>query len=323
MDKLKLNQLRHKKILVTGATGFVGSHLTRRLVELGLDVTILKRHNSNTSRIKDLKDKIETVDADLRDINHLRNALSKIKPEIVFHFATYGNFSHETDKNKIIATNLNGTKNLIEILLDSKIKLFINTGSSSEYGKYDTPMSELLPLNPVSTYGLTKASVSLLCTKFYETKKFPVTTLRLFTPYGPFDHPSRLIPSVITSILMGDDLNLTGGEQERDYIFIDDVIDAYIKVTEVTDIAGKVINIGSGKGTKVRDIANNIKHLSGYNKEPNWGALPYRDDEIFKWSADIRLAKELLNWRPRTTLEDGLKKTYEWFKENKKLFGVV
>ena len=320
-ENVPLEYLRSKRILITGAGGFVGANLTRYLVRCGCTPHILLKQASKYWRLQDIINSTAVHYCDIKDFGQVKQLVKEIKPDIVYHLAAYGGYpTAQQDLWAIVETNIKGTLNLLTALSDEKYELFVNTGSSSEYGLKNVPMVETDLLEPVNYYGVSKASASLFAQVFAKQKGQPIVTLRLFSVYGSYEEPMRLIPYLISSCLKNNDINLTGGDQVRDFIFVDDVIEAYIKLMLVPKIAGEVINIGSGKQYTIKEAAGIVTRSLGFKGRLNCGVLPYRDNEPKFWSADISKAKILFNWEPRTTFENGLSITIEWFKRNIKYY---
>jgi len=307
-----------KKVLITGATGFIGGNLTRELVKRNFEVNILIRTTSNLWRLADIKDKIIMHNVDLTDNEKLTDAVHNINPSYIFHLATYGSYPRiQTDDKKILETNILGTYNLLKATLDIHYKCLINTGSSSEYGIKDKPMKESDVLEPNTAYGVSKATASLLCQHFARKYEKPVITLRPFSVYGYYEEAVRLIPEVIINCITQKDVHLTSGEQKRDYLFIEDIIDAYIKTMENPNKPGLIMNVSSGQNVTVKEVANLIHKLINSKNELFFGK---KKKESFEtnvcWRADIEVIKKELKWKPKTSLIEGLKKTITWFKEN-------
>ncbi|TEB05272.1 GDP-6-deoxy-D-mannose reductase [Pelotomaculum schinkii] len=308
------------KVLVTGATGFVGSCLTRRLVDLEYDVHIFTRRNSNKWRIKDLLGRVAEYEVDLRDAGNVAKEVLKIAPAIICHLATYGGFAFQKTPSVIIESNLIGTINLLRACEKTGFDCFINTGSSSEYGIKTAPMSECDILEPVGDYGVSKAAATLFCRSEAIVKKLPIVTLRLFSPYGPWDDPKRLIPYVIKSLLRGEPPVLSVPEFCRDFVYIDDVLDGYLKVMKTPLTGGEIFNIGSGKQHSIGEVVSLITNMLGNGLEPRWGMVNSHRPEPGSWVADIGKIKTKLGWLSNTSLWEGLKKTTAWIRENLELY---
>jgi nucleoside-diphosphate-sugar epimerase len=313
--------MKNKKVLITGATGFIGANLARYFLEKRAKIFVFTRRTSDKWRIRNILGNISDYSVDLKDSVKLEKIIKKIKPQIVIHTAVYGGYSFQKDTAKIIETNFTGTVNLINALKGVRIELFINTGSSSEYGIKSKPMKETDLLEPFSGYGATKASADLYCHAIAKEENMPVVTLRLFSPYGYYEEKNRLVSSVILSCLKFRNPKLSSPDSIRDFIFIEDVINAYRKVIDNKDrVKGEVFNIGSGKQHTVGEIVKNIIKLTGNKVKPEWGKITNPRHEPECWQADISRARRLLNWEPGFGLRQGLEKDISWFKRNIALY---
>jgi nucleoside-diphosphate-sugar epimerase len=309
------------KVLITGATGFVGANLTHHLTSLGICPHITIRQESNTWRINNILKQIKLHYVDLTDKQGIEKVISEVRPKLIYHCATYGGYFFQKDLNKIIQANIIGTVNLLEACLKIEFPCFINTGSSSEYGIKQQPMKESDLLEPVNNYGAAKASTTLFCHALAKREKLPIVTLRLFSPYGYYEDSRRLIVSAILSCLEGRDIQLSSPDSVRDFIFIEDVLSACIKAAENIDkVAAEIINIGSGKQYSVGEVVNKIIGLTAAKVEPKWDSVTNPRNEPLKWLADVKKANKLLGWKPANDLEEGLKNTIRWFKNNIELY---
>ncbi|MHB8917442.1 MAG: NAD-dependent epimerase/dehydratase family protein [Desulfocucumaceae bacterium] len=316
------------KVLVTGATGFVGSCLTRRLVEMNkeergmspIEVHIFTRSKSDKWRIADLLGLVHSHQVDLRDADIVEKAVCQIRPTVIYHLATYGGFTFQKDTSAIIESNLIGTVNLLRACERIGFDCFINTGSSSEYGIKSGPMSESDMLKPVGDYGVSKAAATLFCQSRALEKGLPVITLRLFSPYGPWDDPQRLIPYVIKSLLRGESPRLSTPKSVRDFIYIGDVLDIFLKVIRVPISGGAIFNVGTGVQYSVSEVVSVITEIIGNGTRPVWGKVTSQRPEPAFWTADIGKAGAGLGWLPSRSLRAGLSKTIDWFRENLELY---
>ncbi len=313
--------LYNKKILITGATGFIGACLAHRLAERGAELHLIVRPQSNLWRIKDILDKACLHNINLRNKDEVESVVTKLKPKIIYHCATYGGYHFQKDTNKIFETNIIGTINLLNICSKVGFDCFVNTGSSSEYGIKNEPMKELDVLEPANDYGVAKASSTLFCQSVVRRYQLPIVSLRLFSPYGYYEEHTRLIPSVIMACLRGENPKLSSPETARDFVFIADVIDAYMKVVGTSDISGEIFNIGYGEQHSVGEVVGKIVELTGNKVRPEWESVPKRANEPNVWQADITKAKNVLKWVPKYSLDEGLSKTIKWFERNIEFYG--
>jgi len=307
--------------LITGASGFIGSNLARFLVREGLSPHIFVRKDSNLWRLKDILGKLKTHIVDISDEALTRQAISRLKPEIVLHCAAYGGYHFQLDCVRIMKTNITGTMNLLNACVKNGCECFINTGSSSEYGLKNKPMRESDLLEPVTDYAVAKAAATLFCRAIAKRARTAIITLRLFSAYGPYEEGHRLIPFVTLSCLRRDNPELSSGSPVRDFIFIEDVVSAYMKTIARKDrLSGEIINIGSAREYSVRETVEKIISLSGDRVKPLWKKLANPRVEPFRWQGDITKARKLLGWSPAFTFEQGLKKNLKWFKQNSGLY---
>ena len=300
------------RVLVTGAAGFVGANLVRALQASGNEVSVFLRRESKTWRLADLIPKLKVYPVDISDKEAVQKAVAEIQPEVVYHLATYGGYPSQKDIAVTFNTNLLGSLNLFQALESAdSLKKLVNIGSSSEYGIKSEPMSEDKSCFPMSFYGISKLCMTLFCRLQGLMSSLPVCTLRLFSPYGYCDDKNRLIPQVITSALLGRDIVISNPDNKRDYIFIDDVVNAYLKVISKKKFKGNIINIGSGKEYSVKNITEIILKLTGSKSKLKFKKSESKITESPAWMADITKAKEILEWEPAIDITPGLKKTID------------
>ncbi len=313
-------------ILITGGSGFVGSNLLRRLIQETppKKIHVLLRKNSKTWRINDLLKKVNMAVhvVDLRNQRATDRLVREIKPKTIFHLATHGAYpSEQYDEKEIIETNIISTFNLLRGCLKYGFDAFVNTGSSSEYGLKSKPMRESDILNPLSAYGASKAWATLYGQYLASDQKTPIITLRPFSVYGFYEPLGRLIPNVITSLLRDKSPQLAPPDTARDFVFVDDVINAYFKAAQ-KPYAGKVFNIGGGKQVTIKEIFSITKAIINVDVQPLWNKKMARSFDTNRWVADITLAEKQLGWKPKTNLRDGLRQTVQWFKNNISLYTI-
>jgi len=312
-----------EKIFITGAAGFVGSNLARRLVNDGnAEIHILTRENSNTWRISDILDKIHNHQVDILDAEKLKKIINEIQPDYIFHLANAGLIGGVSASDEdLVKVNLVGLINLISALENVNYKGLVNVGSSSEYGLKSEPMKETDFCEPMNPYGVSKLAATCYASFVAKFKNKPIITFRLFSPFGLYDDFRRLVSKSILDLLAGKELNLANPEAVRDYIFIDDVVDLFLEAKDKTaDFKGEIFNLGSGRQNKISEVVDLIIKFINPNAKVNWGVDSPRAWESKKWEADINKTFSNFNWRPKFSLEKGIEKTIDWFRENKNLY---
>lgn len=300
--------------LITGAAGFIGANVVRRLVAAGVEVHALLRAQSAPWRLAGIEGALHIHACSLLDEEALTAVVRRVKPRYIYHLATHGAYPTQTDADRIIRTNLLGTWNLLRACNQLDYALLVNTGSSSEYGFKDHAMRETDLVEPNSYYAVAKCAQSLLAGWVAHDEGRAIVTLRPFAVYGPYEEPSRLVPTLVRNCLTGRPLELVNPEIARDFIYIDDVLDAYLKTEELRRHPGEVLNIGTGMQTSIGEIVETVLRVTGADVPLRWGAMPARPWDSAIWVADASKARRLLGWRARHTLEAGIRKTAEWMR---------
>src|SRR5258708_14431447 len=305
--------------LVTGSTGFIGSNIVRELVRQKKQVSIIVRDKEINRKLHDIAKEVDIYECEIRN-EKLHEIISKINSDFIFHLASYGNLPQEDDIYKMIDINLKGTINLINAIKKTPFKLFINSSSGAEYGVKKEDMSETDILEPINNTGVVKSIITLYCQKEAIRSNLPIITFRLFTPYGYFEGENRLVPSVILSALKGTPINVSSPAYVRDFIFINDVVNAYIAATEVKHNPGEIYNIGSGKQHYVGEIVRLILEITKSRSIIEWGAVKKqaRYIEPEKWQADMSKTKKKFLFISKIFKSPGFLKTIKWFKKKKK-----
>jgi len=309
-------------ILITGSSGFIGSSLLRYFVNKEVKTKIILRKKSNTWRINDLiKTKyVEVFECDLNNKIKLNKVINKIKPMTIFHLATYGAYSFQDNENLIKKNILDCSVNLLKSCVNQGFKIFINTGSNSEYGFKTKKMSEKDILFPNSFYAIYKSAVTHYCRFLSISKQIPIITLRPFHVYGPYEEGYRLIPTLVLNLLENKMINLVSPNISRDMIYIDDCIDLYIKVASTNNDFGSVFNVGTGKKTSINKIVELAKKHTNNYLEPKWNTMKHKSWDQKIWLSDMSLVKQKLNWTHKISPESGIKKTIVWMKKNQFLY---
>ncbi len=312
------------KVLVTGASGFIGANLVRSLLYQGHEVHILLRDPGIRMRLEQLKNQLVRHYAELSDPASILNMVSHIEPDLVFHLAHYGGNSSENNTALIRKVIIDGTAGLFDACLKvGSAKAIVNAGSSSEYGAKAVPMKEDMPLEPNTYYGCAKVWATFYGQHLAREKGLPVITLRPFSVFGPWEASKRFIPKAILASLQGEGiLRISDGNIVRDFIFVDDVVRAFIAAAG-SDCFGQVFNIGYGEQMKLLEAVALIqKHLNKKIKIESGGECRSFDRANTMWQADISKAKDLLDWQPQVSREEGMRRTIEWFWQNLELYNV-
>ena len=299
------------KILITGAAGFIGANLTRKLIKTGNEINILIKEASNLWRINDIVSNCNVHKIDLKKVEDVRNVVKKINPELVYHCAGHGIYPSQKNSAEVFSTNILGTFNLLNALNENNnLHRLVNLGSFFEY-----------LTNPTDPYTISKITQTKLAEHFFKEKKLPIITLRLFTPYGKFDSPGRLICDLMIALIRNKPLEIFSKYTKRDFIHIDDVITALEIASQQPDITGEIIDIGTGNEISVEEIVSMSNQLSDNELVINWNDTKQREVDILPENIFLgRQQTQKLNWNPSTSLEDGLQRTIEWYKQNINLY---
>ncbi|MFA5049563.1 MAG: GDP-mannose 4,6-dehydratase [Candidatus Micrarchaeia archaeon] len=307
---MDLSKYNGKIVLVTGGAGFVGTNLCNSLISFGAEVHVIYKKEYANQQTVNIN--LFTYSLDITNKEKVLDFFKKIKPDIIFHLAADICRDREViNFQNLIDTNVLGLLHLLESLfiLEYKVPIII-AGTAEEYGNGKLPFKEEMRENPVSPYSFSKAMATHMAKTFYNIYSFPIAILRATVAYGPGQKGNMFIPSIIQTIAGNNDFEMTQGEQTRDFIFIEDLVQAYLYAGLSMDkIAGKIINIGYGKSYKIKDVAKKIGKLMDKTNSIRYGVKPYRPSEVMDYSVDITRAKKLLGWEPKTDLDNGLKKT--------------
>ncbi len=302
-----------KRALVTGGTGFVGANLVRRLLRDGHAVHLLVRPGYRPWRIEEIRADVQLHEVNLADTEGVAATLQAIRPDWIFHLAVHGAYSYQTEVGPIVQTNILGTIALVQAALATGFEALVNTGSSSEYGYKDSAPTETTWLEPNSYYAVAKASATLFCRYTAQKEDVRLPTLRLYSVYGPYEEPTRLIPTLIRKGLQGELPPLVNPAIARDYIYVDDVTEAYLRAaTQPQAERGAVYNVGTGVQTTLQEAVAVAREVLPIASEPQWGSMPDRRWDTTVWVADSRKLQQELGWRPAYDFEAGFRATANW-----------
>jgi nucleoside-diphosphate-sugar epimerase len=302
---------REKSALVTGGTGFVGSHLVRQLLAEGFGVHLLCRPQSDFWRLNDLMHKCERHVGALEDCERLRQIVVAAQPQFVFHLASATVVAGSAAaKEQLVMANLFGTVNLLDACNAVDYRGLVVAGDSFEYAASHAPLYESDCPRPINLHGITKLGATLYAQMAARSR--PIIILRLFSSYGPHDNPRRLVPRVIDGALAATPLMLSRPNIVRDWVYVDDVVGLFLEAAHrARSLAGGVFNAGSGIPTDLATIVATILRLTGSRAEPKWGMFPAPEHDDYPWVADPHRTFSAFQWRPATTLEAGLRSTIE------------
>jgi nucleoside-diphosphate-sugar epimerase len=307
-----------RKVFVTGATGFIGKHLINTLFRQGYEVAALVRSASLASKTAGI-DNVTWFTGDIRNYDDIASAFAIFRPEAVIHLVTYYAIMHRADEiGVMLDTNVKGTVNLLEASKEyGGVQLFVNTSSTQVYEPKPRRLTEEDAIRAQSLYAVTKRNAEEACSFYADSFGLPCVTLRLFPPYGPGDQERRLIPYVIGCILKNSPPNLTTGRQEWDFVYVDDIVSAFLTVLRSFSFkeGHRVYNIGTGQPISVRTIVEKIRKNLNSDIDLPWGSVPHRANEVWYNSADISRVEKELGWKPATEIDEGLNKTIAWYRD--------
>mgnify|MGYP000098873795 FL=1 len=317
-----------KKVLITGADGFIGSHLTEALVEKGYDVRAFVCYNSFNSygwldRVSnEIKNKIEFFPGDIRDPNGVREAMKGI--DIVFHLAALIAipFSYHSP-DSYIDTNVKGTLNIIQAARDNKVKRVLVTSTSEVYGTAQfVPITELHPKQPQSPYSASKIGADAIADSFYRSFDLPITIVRPFNTFGPRQSARAVIPTIISQLLNGaQEIKLGDITPTRDLLFVKDTVNGFLKIAQCDQLIGHEVNIATQSEISVGDLAQQIINIINPSAKITTDLLRLRPEksEVFRLFGSNEKLKSFTDWNQKYTLAEGLKETIEWFSKKENL----
>jgi len=308
---MEINTSQHDQLLVVGGAGFIGQNVVKKALEKGFNITVLSKNDHNT--IGEL-DGVTYLAADIRHKVSLLTILEDKVFEYVINLGGYvdhANYSNGGDE--VYDVHFNGVRNLVDCLDKSKIKGFVQIGSSDEYGNNPAPQFETQREAPISPYSCAKVASTYFLQTLFKTEKFPAVVLRPFLVYGPGQGEERFIPQIIKGCMSNQKFPASKGEQLRDFCFIDDIVQAIFCALDSNKAHGEVINIASGKPVPIKKMIDLIVSVIGSGR-PQFGQIPYRKGENMALYGDITKAKKLLDWKPSIGLEQGLAETIRWVK---------
>lgn len=316
--------LESKRVLVTGAGGFIGSHLTERLVDLGAQVTAFLRYNSRADEAMigllppEKKKKITIIYGELRQSETVKRAMKNI--DIVFNLAALISIPYSyLHPQEVIETNTLGTLNVLTAAREEVVEKVVQTSTSEVYGTAQyVPIDEKHPKQPQSPYSASKIAADAIALSFYYSFNLPVAVIRPFNTYGPRQSDRAVIPAIISQALVKKKILFGSTTPTRDFNFVSDTVEGFIKIAESESSIGEEINIGSGFEISIGDLAEKIVSLAGKEVKLIKDEKRVRPEksEVERLLADNSKAKKLLDWSPRVSFDVGLKMTIKWIKDH-------
>jgi NAD dependent epimerase/dehydratase len=314
--------LKGKRILVTGAGGFIGSHLTEALVEAGAEVRAFVHYRGNGSwgwlDLSSYRKHCEVITGDVADRDSVGLAMEGV--DIAFHLAALVGipYSYHAPAS-YVRTNIDGTLNVLQAARDKNVGCVVHTSTSEVYGSARVvPIKEDHPLQGQSPYSATKIGADKLAEAFHLSFGLPVVTIRPFNTFGPRQSARAVIPTIISQCLAGGTIQLGSVETTRDFNFVSDTVAAFLRGADSPKAVGKTINVGSGSEISIGDLVRRVGKLLGreIKVKTQPGRLRPPDSEVERLIADNALARTLLKWQPRVTLDEGLLRTTDWIRNN-------
>ncbi|MBN1974460.1 MAG: GDP-mannose 4,6-dehydratase [Sedimentisphaerales bacterium] len=313
-----------KKTLITGAGGFIGSHLGERLFQLGANVRVFVRYTSRSDDgfikyfSEDLRNNIDIVYGDIRELETVVKAMEGV--DIIFNLAALVGIPYSyIHPQEVIETNTIGTMNIVMAARDAGIEKLVQTSTSEVYGtaRY-VPINEEHPKQPQSPYSASKIAADAIALSFYNSFDLPVAVIRPFNTYGPRQSDRAVIPSIISQVLTKDKLILGNTTPTRDFTYVTDTVEGFIKIAESSETTGKEINIGTGKEISIEDLIKKIIFLVGRDVtvERDKKRIRPAQSEVERLCADNAKALNIVGWSPKVSLTEGLNKTIDFIKNN-------
>ena len=306
--------MRGVRVLVTGGSGFIGSHLVRRLLAEKADVHTIDISDKLRSRLSDVISGLHYYNVNLTNIPALQKLVKTVEPEIVYHLGAFALLHREMQYvGESLNSNVIGTVNLLDALQDTNFSCFVNTSTYDVYGHSPPPFKEDMKLSPPSPYSASKLAAEIYCNFYHDTYNYPITTLRPSNVYGPMQQTNRIIPEFIASCLRGKEFVMTKGEQKREFNYVEDIVQAFIVASSNKKAVGETFNVGAGQSYAIKEVVETILGMFDRKIEIRT-TMPYRKNEPQDmWCDNTKI--RALGWSPKFSLVQGLKKTVDWYKE--------
>ena len=306
------------RIIVTGASGFMGSHLCRDLVANGHEVAVLSR-SREPRRLQDLFGRVTFIEGELSDLAACYGPIAGFTPDAVAHLGWQGVAGRDRDAASQV-DNIGWTIDLLELCRQAGARTFLGVGSQAEYGPKSEPIAPDDATRPTTIYGEAKLASARIGARLAEQHDMRFVWMRVFSVFGPDDHPYWMLPSLIGSLLRRERPALTGGDQLWDFLPVADAARA-IRLCIETERASGVYNLGSGRAPRLRVTIEAVRDLVDPELALGWGELPYRHDQVMRLQADVSALRRDIGWEPAADLVLALTETVGWYRENRWVFG--
>lgn len=320
--------IQGKQVFVTGAGGFIASHLIERLIDAGAQVRAFVRYNSRSDvgllhqLSPDVFSKINVVAGDLRDPETIRTAMKDI--DTIFHLGALIAIPYSyLHPREVVETNVMGTLNIMMAARELRIRRVVHTSTSEVYGTAQyVPIDENHPLQGQSPYSASKIGADKIVESFYRSFNVPVITVRPFNTYGPRQSARAVIPTIITQVLTRDEVHLGSLDPSRDFTFVSDTVDGFMRCAQAEDVIGEEINLGNDATITIGELCDKIFYILGKSPKIVTESQRMRPEksEVLKLQASYKKAHRLIGWKPKTSLDDGLRKTIEWISNHLMLY---
>ncbi|HWS24768.1 MAG TPA: SDR family NAD(P)-dependent oxidoreductase [Anaerolineales bacterium] len=312
-----------KQVFVSGAGGFIGSHLVEELARRGARVRAFLHYNSRNDKgllnyiEKGLSDRVEPIFGDLRDLSSVTKAMKGCSH--VFHLGAHIGIPYSyANPADVVATNVNGTMNTLLAARDLKVERVVHTSTSEVYGTaIYAPIDEKHPLQGQSPYSASKIGADKIAESFYRSFNLPVVTIRPFNTFGPRQSARAVIPTIISQVIKSEQVSIGNLDSKRDFTFVSDTVEGFLKCGQTANIEGETINLGTGVEVTIGELLRLIIEISGKEVKIVEDHSRYRPEksEVQRLLSENKRAREIMGWEPQITLSDGLKVTYDWVEQ--------
>ncbi len=305
------------RALVTGATGFIGKHLVKALVDRGNEVTVFVRDKKSLDKTDLDKSRLYIFEGDISNYDDVLSVFELVKPHLVFNLsAVLSRGVDVAEIKELKLVNEIGSNNIVNAISETRnnspVESCVLFGTSMEYGIEPTNLVEDGPCIPVGKYAIHKHEATIYATKKAKDENLPIVSARIFTPYGPGMNENSLVYKVCRAALLGEDINLSDPDVTRDFVYIDDVIKFILKLSDkAKDQNGEVFNVGTGVSTSLQDLVNLITSLTNSQSMVFWNKNLVSELDNRLWKADMSKTHHIIGWHHKTTLREGLERTLD------------